>query len=340
MATKMTINWSKVKEKTSGKAPVDSRFWLPVPRADGGFDATIRFLPAPDHDLPWVEEVKHGFQPEGGQGKWFIEHCLRQFGEQCPICAAGWEMKQRSDRTGSEKDKELAKKMMKQEKYIVNILVIKDRQTPENEGKVFLWKFGREVMKKIMAAVNPSEESGDEPKLVFEPKEGTNFKVSLYSTKGGNNGKSYLKYENCRFMDSVVPLDDETIKYVEANVYDLVPFIEKARSEKKTGDELLAKLKQIQGGFTSNAFSSKTKATHIDDDNFEQGVDEKVAEEKQETFMDRSKGFVDDEPPRSKKVAQKAPVKEVDDEEQSEQSSSDEDDDDDFLKNIRAKARR
>ena len=117
----------------------DDRFWKPAMDKGGTGSAVIRFLPAPEGcDLPWVQVWSHAFQGTGG---WLIDNCLTTLGQNCPVCEKNrvlWN-------SGSDKDKEEARKQKRKLSYFANIYVVKDPANPANEGKVFLYKFGKKI---------------------------------------------------------------------------------------------------------------------------------------------------------------------------------------------------
>ena len=135
---------------TEKKSYGDDRFWAPtVDKAGNGY-AVIRFLPSPEgEDLPWVKYWDHGFK--GPTGRWYIENSLTSIGQKDPVS----EMNTQLWNTGREEDKELARMRKRRLHHVSNILVISDSANPENEGKVFLYKYGKKIMDKVMDVMQP-----------------------------------------------------------------------------------------------------------------------------------------------------------------------------------------
>jgi len=179
-------------EKNSGS---DDRFWQPdVDKAGNGM-AIIRFLPAAEIDgedgLPWVRIFSHGFQGTGG---WFIENCLTTLNEKCPAC----EHNSTLWNSGIESNKDIVRKQKRKLNYVSNILVISDPKNPENEGKVFLFKYGKKIFDKLHEAMNPAFE--DETAInPFDFWEGANFKLKIRQVEG------YRNYDKSEF-ESASPL--------------------------------------------------------------------------------------------------------------------------------------
>ena len=128
----------------------DDRFWQPeVDKAGNGY-AVIRFLAPPKgEELPWVRVWNHGFQ--GPTGKWYIENSLTTIGKTDPVSEFNTELWN----SGSEANKEVARKQKRKLTYYTNILIVQDSKRPENEGKVFLFKFGKKIFDKIKDVAEP-----------------------------------------------------------------------------------------------------------------------------------------------------------------------------------------
>jgi hypothetical protein len=173
---------TKAVEQASGTSKdEDNRFWkLEVDKAGNG-SATIRFLPKHDKDeLPWVRYFHHSFK--GPTGKWYIEKSLTTFGEPDPVSEINRELWN----TGLESNKKIASAQKRKLSFISNILVIKDPLHPENEGKVFLFKFGKKIFDMISEKLNPTFED-DEPVNVFDLWGGANFKIRQAKVEGYPN---------------------------------------------------------------------------------------------------------------------------------------------------------
>ena len=130
-------------------ANVDERFWKPALDKSGNGYAVIRFLPEPDgEDFPWVQVWSHAFQGPGG---WYIENSLTTLNQKDPVSDLNRELWN----SGSDADKEVARKQKRKLSYYSNIYVVKDEMNPENEGKVFLYKYGKRIYDKIKSAAQP-----------------------------------------------------------------------------------------------------------------------------------------------------------------------------------------
>lgn len=215
----------------------DERFWQPeVDKAGNGY-AVIRFLDAPAVDgedaLPWVQLFSHGFQGSAG---WYIENCPTTVQGKCPVC----EHNNKLWNSGIEANKEIVRKQKRKLGYVANIVVISDAKRPENEGKVFLYRFGKKIFDKINEKLSPQFE--DETAInPFDFWKGANFKVKIRQVEGFRN------YDKSEF-DVVSPLfegDDKLIEKAWKASYSLKEFV--AADQFKPYEELRGKLDRALG---------------------------------------------------------------------------------------------
>ena len=232
------------KEKTSYQE--DTRYWrAAVDKAGNGY-AVIRFLPAIEgEELPWVRVFSHGFQ--GPSGRWYIENSLTTLGKSDPVSDANNELWN----SGSEANKELARKRKRRLNYISNILVVKDPANPENEGKTFLFKYGKKIFDKINDVMFPAfaDEQAINP---FDFWKGANFKLKIRKVEGFTN------YDKSEFegITELFEGDDDKIEAVWKAEHALQQFVDP--SNFKPYEELKKKFDEIIGN-TSGAVSNVTE---------------------------------------------------------------------------------
>jgi hypothetical protein len=234
--------------QTESKSYTDDRFWRLEGDKAGNGTATIRFLAKhPDDELPWVRIFSHGFQ--GPTGKWYIENSLTTLGENDPV----GELNTQLWNSGSEANKEIARKQKRKLSFIANILVVSDPKHPENEGKVFLFKFGKKIFDKIMDKARPTFED-EKPVNVFDYWEGANFKLRMRKKDG------FANYDESAFMEPNALGDDEQIVKVANAQYKLAEFLD--RKNFKSYDELKKKLDSVLSGDT---YTGKSAAEMVDE---------------------------------------------------------------------------
>ena len=225
------------KMSTGGSGGADERFWKPEMDKTGVGSAVIRFLPAPDNeDLPWVKLYSHAFQGPGG---WYIENSLTTLGQKDPISEHNRELWN----TGTEANKEIVRKQKRKLSYYSNIYVVKDPAHPENEGKVFLFKFGKKIFDKILNAMQPEFED-EEPINPFDFWGGANFRLKIRKVEG------YWNYDKSEF-DSASALmdDDDALEALWKKEYSLSAIV--AADQFKSYEDLEKRLKMVLGQKTA-----------------------------------------------------------------------------------------
>ena len=210
----------------------DDRFWQPeVDKSGNGF-AVIRFLPAPDgEDVPFVRIFEHGFQ--GPTGKWYIEKSLTTLNQKDPVS----EYNSQLWATGLQSNQDQVRKQKRKLNFISNIYVVSDKAHPENEGKVFLFKYGKKIFDKLNAAMNPEFED-EEPINPFDLWTGANFKLKIRKVEG------YRNYDKSEF-DKPEPLleDDSDLEKVWKSEHSLQEFLKLEHF--KSYDQLKTKLYSV-----------------------------------------------------------------------------------------------
>mgnify|MGYP003310760633 CR=1 FL=1 len=140
LTAKLVKEVEKVNNSSGGG---DERLWKPELDKSGNGFAVIRFLPAPDkEEIPWAKLYTHAFQGPGG---WYIENSLTTVGGKDPVSDYNRELWN----SGNESDKDTVRKQKRKLSYYSNIYVVKDPTNPQNEGKVFLFKYGKKIFDKV-----------------------------------------------------------------------------------------------------------------------------------------------------------------------------------------------
>ena len=212
--------------------PNAGKFWKPTRDKAGNGFAIIRFLPAPQNEeMPFVRVWDHGFQ--GPTGLWYIENSLTTINQDDPVS----EYNSKLWNSGVDADKEQARKQKRRLKYTSNIYVVKDPANPENEGKVFMYSFGKKIFDKLNDLMNPTFEDED-PVNPFDLWEGANFRLKIRQFEG------YPNYDKSEF-DAPSPLldDDEALEAVWSQQHSLQQLVDP--SNFKSYDELKTKLYRV-----------------------------------------------------------------------------------------------
>ena len=234
------------------KSYVDERLWKPQLDKTGNGYAVIRFLPAPDgEELPWAKVWNHAFQ--GPTGQWYIENSLTTIGQNDPVS----EHNTRLWNSGVESDKEIARKQKRKLQYFSNIYVVTDTKNPDNEGKVFLYRFGKKIFDKIMEAMQPAfdDEIAINP---FDFWKGANFKLKIRKVDG------FWNYDKSEFeAPSALLDDDDALEEMWKKQYSLAEFT--ASTNFKSYDELKTRLDTVLSGTVSTKDNVVNMTTPFDD---------------------------------------------------------------------------
>jgi len=248
-------NLTKELEKANSSSNADERFWKPSVDAAGNGFAIIRFLPAPDgEDVPWAKLYSHAFQGPGG---WYIENSLTTIGGKDPV----GEVNRRLWNSGSDADKETARKQKRKLSYYANIYVVKDSANPENEGQVKLYKFGKKIFDKIMAAMQPEFED-ETPINPFDMWEGANFKLKITNVAG------YWNYDKSEFAaPTALSADDSQLEAIWKSEHSVAAFT--APENFKSYEELEERLNLVLGVTQTPQVARQQKVTRTLDEELE-----------------------------------------------------------------------
>ena len=212
----------------------DDRLWRPEQDKSGNGFAIIRFLPTADgEDVPWAKVYNHAFQGPGG---WYIENSLTTIGQKDPVV----ELNNQLWNSGLESDKDLARIRKRKLTYISNVYIVSDPSNPQNEGKVFLYKYGVKIYEKIQEAMKP-EFNDEEPINPFDFWKGANFRIKIRKVGGFTN------YDKSEFDSQSVLFDDDAkLDKIWKSEYPLLPFLD--ASNFKSYDELKTRMQEVLGG--------------------------------------------------------------------------------------------
>ena len=229
---KLTKELDKLSEGSNSYK--DDRFWKPELDKSGNGYAVIRFLPPVDgEELPWARYWSHGFKGKGG---WYIEKSLTTLGKKDPVSELNSELWN----TGLESDKDIARQRRRKLNYVSNIMVVHDPSNPENDGKIFLYRFGKKIFDKIQEAMKPEFED-ETPINPFDFWQGANFKLKVRKVAG------FINYDKSEFESASALLegDDSKLEELWKNQHALSEFTDPTGF--KSYDELKKRLSDVIG---------------------------------------------------------------------------------------------
>jgi hypothetical protein len=263
----------KMEDQTKKESYKDDRFWRPeIDKSGNGF-AIIRFLPeVTGEDLPWVKYYTHAFNGPGG---WYIENCLTSLGQKDPVS----ELNTQLWNSGVESDKNIARERKRKVNYVSNIYIVSDPANPQNEGKVFLFRYGSKIFEKLQEVMKP-EFTDEEAINPFDFWKGANFRLKIRKVAG------YTNYDKSEFdsSSSLLGGDDSKLEQLWKSQHQLKEFIDPVNY--KTYDELKDRLYEVLGG------DIRASATITDT---AESVDSEELQEKRSTTIKNKKPVAEED---------------------------------------------
>lgn len=284
----------KLEESQQGGFPKDDRIWKPKFNKDKGKGtAIVRFLPTKDGD-PFVEVKNYSFNGPGGN---FYDLARCTIGEEDPIQIAAINAFRKAKTDGDKQLKEKAKKWLAKSQYYANVYVVKDEENPDNEGKVFIYQFGRAIYLKLEAAIKP-EFDDVEPIDPFDLWEGANFKIRMVSATmpDPKTGTTIVvpNYDNSEFdkCSEFLDGDDEKLDEVFDKTYILDEFVDAEKF--KSFEEHAERFKKVMG-HSYKWLSQDGLEEHVKE-NYEDKESDDTPESSNETQTDKNIDEDDDIP--------------------------------------------
>ena len=247
---KLQSEVEKINNPQNNFSREDDRFWKAELDKSGNGYAVIRFLPPPNgEEMAWAKIFNHGFQGPGG---WYIENSLTTIGQKDPLA----EYNSTLWNSGIEANKEIARKQKRRLTYISNIFVVEDKANPQNEGKNFLFRYGKKIFDKVSSMANPEFED-ESPVDVFNFWDGANFKLKIRKVDGFSN------YDKSEFV-TPAPLFEDEAKLEETwnSQHSLTEFV--GEDKFKSYDELKARLDVVLGNVATPAMSAPTTVESVE----------------------------------------------------------------------------
>jgi hypothetical protein len=186
---------------------------------ESGNTYQVRLVPNPNSPKETIfHYYNHGWN-SNATGKYVTALCPTTFGESCPIDA--YYLK--TYRTGTESEKESAKVLSRKEGWMVNVYVISDPSNPENEGKVKILRYGKELSKIIESALEGDDAQEFGVEKVFDVVEGSTLRIKCEPrTNSNRNAKQMVTYSASKFLSpSKLDLNDKQVDEIYNSLHDL-----------------------------------------------------------------------------------------------------------------------
>jgi len=247
---KLQSEVEKINNPKNNYSREDERFWKAELDKSGNGYAVIRFLPPPnDEEMAWAKIFNHGFQGPGG---WYIENSLTTIGQKDPLA----EYNSTLWNSGIEANKEIARKQKRRLTYISNIFVVEDKANPQNEGKNFLFRYGKKIFDKVSGMANPEFED-ESPVDVFNFWDGANFKLKIRKVDGFSN------YDKSEFITASALFEDDAKMEETWNAqHSLTEFV--GEDKFKSYDDLKSRLDVVLGNVTTPAMTAPVTVESVE----------------------------------------------------------------------------
>jgi hypothetical protein len=173
---------------------------------------TVRLLPfAKDPSKTFFHYYNHGWN-SFATGQYVQTLSPQTFGERDPIAEERFKVL----RTGSEEDKEKMSAVRRLEKWLVNVYVIDDPVNPDNNGKVKILRYGKQLQKIITEAIEGEDAEEFGPRIFDLGSEGVNFKIKV------EQQGDFPTYVSSRFTSAgKIDLSEDEQKGIYDGAFDL-----------------------------------------------------------------------------------------------------------------------
>lgn len=124
-------------------------------------------------------------------------------------------------RTGTEKEKEKALAIKRRENWLINVYIVNDPVNQDNNGKVKVLRFGRQLHKIIMDAIEGEDAAELGPRIFDLSPKGCNLKIKV--EKQGD----YPTYVSSKFSTpkEIEGLDEDSYKKIYNSAFDLESYV-------------------------------------------------------------------------------------------------------------------
>ena len=155
--------------------------------------------------------------------------CPTTYKERCTACNLRFKLY----RAGGEIDKSLSKELSRKAKFLVNVYVINDPLNPQNNGKVKVMRYGKQLDKIISSAID-GDDAKEFGQSIFDLSEnGCNLRVKVEksSEKGQDQWPSYV---SSKFLNKskIEGMTEERMEEIYSSTNDLDSLVTATDPEK------------------------------------------------------------------------------------------------------------
>ena len=207
-----TSMFQSIKDALASSESKGSATFNEIMQTKPGNTYTVRLLPyAKDPSKTFFHFYNHGWVSYA-TGQYVQTLSPQTFGDRDPIA----EERFRVLRTGTEEEKEKMSAVRRLEKWLVNVYVVDDPSNPENNGKVKLLRYGKQLQKIITEAIEGEDAEEFGARIFDLGSEGVNFKIKV------EQQGDYPTYVSSRFTTAgKIDLSEDEQKDIYDNVFNL-----------------------------------------------------------------------------------------------------------------------
>jgi len=212
MSTFNSTMFQSIKDALVSDSKQNNNNYSEIMSCRPGNTYTVRLLPyTPNPVKTFFHYYNHGWVSYA-TGQYVQNLSPQTFGERDPIAEERYKVL----RTGSEEEKERMQAVKRLEKWLVNVYVIDDPTKPDNNGKVKMLRYGKQLHKIITEAIEGEDAEEFGPRIFDLGSEGVSLKIKV-EDQGG-----YPTYVSSRFTTAgKIEVSEDEQKKLYDNVFNL-----------------------------------------------------------------------------------------------------------------------
>lgn len=234
----MTFTKNMFAEIKSSLSNKNDSSYKEIMKFEAGKTYLVRLVPNVNEPKKTIYHYYHHSWKSHSNGQFVTALCPTTYGESCPIDS--YVLK--TYNTGSQEEKAKLRDVSRKENWLVNAYVISDPTNPENEGKVKVIRYGKELAKIINSAID-GDDSAEFGAKIFDVAAGCTFRIkceSRTSNFGGGN-RMMTTYTSSKFIapSKLEGVDEKKLESIFTGIHELEKF-----NKPKTSAELQRMLDQ------------------------------------------------------------------------------------------------
>jgi hypothetical protein len=233
----MTFNTNIFNEIKASLSNKNDNSYKDIMKFEAGKTYLVRLVPNLHEGRKTIHHYKHHSWKSHANGQFVTSLCPGTYGESCPIDS--YVLKTYNNGTDAEKKK--LGDVSRKDNWLVNAYVISDPTNPENEGKVKVIRYGKELAKIINSAID-GDDAAEFGHKIFDVANGCTFRIKCESrTSSTGSNRMLTTYTSSKFMtpSKLDGVDETKLRTIHEGIFDLEKF-----NKPKTSAELQRMLEQ------------------------------------------------------------------------------------------------